>query len=302
MEDITENSSISQYKEKPRAVCISASEQDKNNYLESDKKTLLKKFPRLGNKNDTAQDFFNTIIQNEFPDGITKLVFIRKHSLESNGSRLAIRPQRMPGDYLSRALPEDKTLVFRGYVWGDFFKVDGVAEYSDEPLLPYEVECRIVRYDKPVQVKASGGNFMFNLLEEMASLNEHTRNRLVEWSSYIDWRREIVKARMHGVRYSRVEYRQGRLVFTLQFPSKEAFNSESRWLIKSELAAYDENKYSDEDGNFSYNENRTAKEKFEPVGELARGFKRQGRTVGDHFEIEFAYDFPNVGELEEMSD
>ena len=96
---------------------------------------------------------------------------------------------------------------------------------------------------------------------------------------------------MHGVPYIRVRTQNEYIVFTLRFQNREAYDSEIKWLKKSELAAYDEKQYSDDKGNFSYNEERNFREKLEPLGSMARNFKRQGREVGDHFEIDLVYNF-----------
>lgn len=304
-EDIAENSSLEQYQSKPRALCMNVADpeyQRNSNFLESSKKDLLKRYPKFEDSRAEARDFFSTIIQNVFVEGISKHVFIRNYTLAGNRNpRVAIRLQRTPWDYLSKFMPENKTLLFKGSVKGNFFVVDSVSDHYDEPLLPYEVECRIIRYDNQERVKADNGNFLYDLAAEAASLNEHTGQRLVEWNNYINWRSNIVKARMHGVPYIRVRTQNEYIVFTLRFQNREAYDSEIKWLKKSELAAYDEKQYSDDKGNFSYNEERNFREKLEPLGSMARNFKRQGREVGDHFEIDLVYNFPASDEFEEMS-
>lgn len=302
--DIIENSNITQYQKVSKALGMNV---DKNaKQLEYDKNTLLRIYPHLGNKELEASNFFDEIVKKEFIDGITKKIFVRNYMLENSSLRkLAFRPERTPEDYLSKSMPDDKTLLFKGYVRGDFFVIYGVSEQYAEELLPYEVECKIVRYDDLARLKARsyGGNFLFDLADASASLNMHTRQRLVEWKNYIEWRRNIVKARMNGVKYIRVESEKDNLVFTLQFNSKEEYEVERKWLQKGELAAYDGKEYADNNGKFSYDEkNNNHRETFQPLGNFIRRASHKGRQVGNHFEIELTYAIPDRDELEEMNE
>lgn len=307
-EDITENSEITQYQNASKALCIKVKEKSDNGkyyHLDNDRKTLTSKHPKMDTKAVSTAHFFNEIIINEFVDGISKTVFVRNYTLDDNPTnrRLAMRPQRIPGDFFSRFLPENVTLLFKGYVQGNRFVVDGVSEQYNEDVLPYEVECSIIRYDDENRVRQSGGNFLFDLVDSAASLNEHTKERLEEWKDYIKWRRTIVKKRMHGARYVNVDSKDGNLVFTLQFPDKDSYDAEAKWLKRGELAAYDSKEYSDKDGNFEYNEERHRwNEKFEPVGSQVRRLSKDGHEVNGYYEIKLVYAVPDSDEIEEMTD
>lgn len=308
-EDITENSEITQYQNTSKALCIRANDKvgSKNhNYLQNDKKNLLQKYPRFGMEDTAAADFFDEIIKNVFRDGIAQDTFVRNYTFDDSNTKnpkLAIRYKRVPHDYLSNIFPLNKTLLFKGYASGDYFVVDGVSEQYDEELLSYEVPCRITRYDDASRVKGTGGNFLYDLADAAASLNEHTKERLEEWKDYIRWRRTIVKKRMHGVRYTNVESKDGNLAFTLQFPDKDSYDAEAKWLKRGELAAYDGKEYSDEAGNFVYNEDHHRwHEKFEPVGSQIRRLSKEGREVNGLYEIELVYAVPDNDEIEEMTD
>lgn len=305
-DDIADNSNIDDYQNESNPLCIKANDKttaNRWNPLESNKKNMLQKYPAMGLAESAPADFFDAIIQKEFIDGITKKVYIRNYTLDNSKTlRLAIRPERTPGDYLSQFLPDNKTLLFKGFVSGDYFIVDSITDQYDENLLPYEVECNIIRYDDSARVKQAHGNFLFDLADDAASLNEHTKQRLQEWKDYISWRRTIVKKRMHGARYVNVDNKEGNLAFTLQFPSKEAYELEAKWLKRGELAAYDEKDYSNDDGQFAYIEERHRwKENFEPLGSIVRRFKMEGHEVNGHYEIELVYSVPDSDDIEEMT-
>ena len=309
-EDITENSEIIQYQSASKALCIRANDKVQNNhhnYLQKDKKNLLQKYPGFGMEDVVAADFFDEIIKGVFIDGIAQDTFVRNYTFSDSNTKnpkLAIRYKRIPCDYLSNFLPVNKTLLFKGYASGDYFVVNSVSEQYDEELLQYEVSCRIIRYDDASRVKGTGGNFLYELADAAASLNEHTKERLEEWKDYIKWRRTIVKKRMHGARYVSVDNKDDNLAFTLWFPNKESYAAESKWLKRGELAAYDGKEYSDEDGNFAYHEERHRwNEKFEPVGSQMHRLSKDGREVNGHYEIELVYAVPdNDDNIEEMMD
>ena len=116
-----------------------------------------------------AADFFDEIIKHVFKDGIAQDTFVRNYTLDgSDNLKLAIRPKRTPHDYLSDILPDNKSLLFKGYVSGNYFVVNGVTEQYDEELLSYEVECRITRYDDESRVREAGGNFLYGLADTAA--------------------------------------------------------------------------------------------------------------------------------------
>lgn len=308
-ENITENSEITQYQNNSKALCIKANNKVQSNrhyYLQDDKNDLLQKYPGFGMKDAVTADFFDTVINNVFRDGIAQDTFVRNYTFNDGNKKnpkLAIRYKRVPHDFLSNILPSNKTLLFKGYVSGDYFVVDGVSEQYDEELLSYEVPCRITRYDDASRVKGAGGNFLYDLADAAASLNEHTKERLEEWKDYIKWRRTIVQKRMHGVRYTNIANKDGNLAFTLQFPDKDSYDAEAKWLKCGELAAYDGKEYSDEDGNFVYNEERhRGNEKSKPVGSQIRHLSQKGREVNGHYEIELVYTVPDDDEFEEMTD
>lgn len=310
-EDITENKEITRYQSNSKALCIKANDKVQNNRsnhsLQNDMKNLLRKYPGFGMDDAVPADFFDAVIKNVFRDGISQDTFVRNYTFSDSNTKnpkLAIRYKRVPYDYLSNILfPINKTLLFKGFVSGNYFIVDGVSEQYDEELLSYEVPCRITRYDDATRVKGSGGNFLFDLADAAASLNEHTKERLKEWKDYINWRRTIVKKRMHGVRYVSVENKDGNLAFVLQFPDKDSYDAEAKWLKRGELAAYDGKDYSDKNGNFEYNEERhRSNEKFEPLGSQIRNLSKEGHKVNGHYEIELVYAVPDTDDTEEMTD
>lgn len=303
--DITDNSNITEYQNIKRPICISLSNRTEKS-LNICKKDLIKKYPQLGNIKEEHTVFFENIIKNVFVDGISTTVFIRNNTFKKQNSKnnflkLSIRPKRYPNDYLSNALPIEKTLLFKGEVGGDYFYIESISDQYDDEVLPYEVECQIIRYDDPIHVKKAQGNFLYELADQAASLNEYTQSRLFAWSDYIDWRRKIVKARMHGVKYSNVTCKEGFLVFTILFKNKEAYENERKLLTRGELAAYDEGLYSDDNGNFTYNAARNIKDKFESIGSYAGKSRTEIKEVSGHLEVSLSYDVYESDDLVDLS-
>lgn len=297
--NVEETCNYAQRRNNSNALCMNAKDLQQN-MLERAGEILLEKYPELGNLENGAVNFFNAIIQKQFKNGIRNSVFIRNYTLSENGQRLnlAIRLKKTVGDFLFKVMPENKTLLFKGFVENNYFWVTDVSEDYDGEKLPYEVESQIIRYDAPEQVKKNGGNCLYQLADTAAHLNDITRNRAAQWLDYIDWRRNIIKAGMRGAKYIHVESNGGNLIFTLQFESKEKFESERKWLFKRELAAYDGTDYADAEGSFSYSEDKTYPQ---DVGKLVGKSKSEGREINGHFEIQLTYTVPNKEKQDDLT-
>lgn len=302
--DISDNKTIRQYQQSSRAICIKVHNKSKSG-LDFEMKRLMSKYPQLGLEAKSAEDFFNEIISKEFEDGFPKTVFIRNNTLDDSPGyrRVTIRPKRLTNDYFSHFLPENKTLLLKGNISGNYFYVESVFEDYNEDVLPYEVECLIKRYDDELRVSSEGGNFLYDFVDNVLSINEHTRKRLDDWKSYIKWRRTIIKKRMHGAHYVSVKCEDGNLAFTLRFKNHDVYKSELKWIRFGELAAYDGKEYSDEQGNFKYNDEDLSRrnEKLQPLGRFIRSRDKGINKKGD-YEVEIVYSVPDNEFLEEIDD
>lgn len=312
VEDVAKNSEISQYQDTANVLCINVlngqgtkKQGSKKDWLPGDKDRLLKKYPKFEMEDKSPRDFFMEIIQKLFTDGFKKDTFFRSYVLGDKIGQnppLAIRYKRTLGDYLSDKLPDNKTLMFKGFASGNYFVVTSVSEQYNEDQLCFEAPCQITRYDDKSRVKRRGG-FLYKLAKEAESLNKYTKERLQEWKDYIKWRRTIVIENQHryAARYVKVENKDGYLAFTLQFPDKESYDVMAKKLkAKEGLAAYDYKQCSDDNGDFLYDEK--SKVRFNQLGKCKRDLcSKEGREINGRYEIELVYAFPkNQDDLKGM--
>lgn len=241
--------------------------EERLNLLDESKENLFRLFPNIANM--PADDKLETLLRSTFPDGIKTRVFIRNLTFEgANGfdkKNLAIRPTIVPGCYLQSVLKPGMSLVFKGRVRGKEFVVDSIYDTTDTEQLDYEVECDVTPFRDASRVRE---NFLFDILEQAASITKHTSARLDEWESYLRWKRTVAQQQIAGCKYYDVTYDEtgSQLVFELVAESKEAFDAFKRHLRSREILAFGNN-YSSETWEFAFNEEGDRK------GRRARGVR-----------------------------
>lgn len=157
------------------------------NRLKTSEKKLCQKFPAI--QNMQVDNRLKTILENEFPSGFPKNIYIRNLTFQKGTkdiSVLAIRPEMAPGDYLLELLSDGITLMFRGHIWGREFIVDDIYDTADTEQLDFEVAASINPRNNPNDVRS---NFFFDILEKTESLAKYTSERLEDWKEYLQWYR-----------------------------------------------------------------------------------------------------------------
>lgn len=227
--------------------------ESKLNSLSESKDNLFRLFPDIANM--PADNKLETLLRSTFPDGIKMRVYIRNLTFEGqNGSDkkvLAIRPAITPGCYLQSVLKPGMSLMFKGRVRGKEFVVDSIYDTTDTEQLDYEVTCDVTPFRDPSRVQQ---NFLFDVLEQAASITKHTSTRLDEWESYLCWKRAVAQQQIAGCKYYSVSYDEtkAQLVFELVAESKEVFGSFRRNLRSRDILAFGNN-YSSETWEFAFN-------------------------------------------------
>lgn len=221
-------------------ICIKAecAMRRNGNRLATSQKVLRHQYPDAF-ENLPEDSFFDTIISRTFPEGVLFKAYFRNMSLsEADAPRLTMRPVLLPGSYLQRALGEKGvTLLFNGHVAGRVFVIDSVSATADGPRLSYESECGIRRFDNDQKVVY---NRLYDLGNQSESLLSFTKDHLQEWRNYLDWKRAVIKSRLFGCKYIRLEQdpgKQDQLLFTLAVESEDAF-TKLRKSLRDELSIY----------------------------------------------------------------
>ena len=225
--------------------------ESKLNSLSESKDNLFRLFPDIANM--PADNKLETLLRSTFPDGIKMRVYIRNLTFEGqNGKKvLAIRPVITPGCYLQSVLKPGMSLMFKGRVRGKEFVVDSIYDTTDTEQLDYEVMCDVTPFRDLSRVQQ---NFLFDVLEQAASIAKHTSTRLDEWESYLRWKRTVAQQQIAGCKYYSVSYDEtkAQLVFELVAESEEVFGSFKRNLRSRDILAFGNN-YSSETWEFAFN-------------------------------------------------
>lgn len=229
--------------------------------LDTSLKILKNKFPKIKELAANQEEPLEYILRKVFPDGMKKSFYVRNLSYDrfnpikgvvELNKILGIRPERLPGDFLNQILPEGQSLIFKGHIDTRSFVVDEIYATSDEERLDYESYYAATCYEDPDRVKHTK---LYELADESKSLTKHTRNRLEEWRTYLDWKKKIIEKKIYGCKYIKVDcdIKNRLLVFWLAAASEDDFTKFRKYLRSDDLLVYN-NAYSKKRWVFEYND------------------------------------------------
>lgn len=214
-------------------ICITLNPKDeRRNKLKTSEEVLCKKFPNI--KNIVSDNKLQEIINNVFPEGFNKQMYIRNLTFEKNGHDiivLAIRPEIYPGDYLHNLLPEGTSLLFKGHLGGKEFIIDSIHEVADTEQLDFEVDGTAIPYRNPSMIT---WNFLYDIKDNAESLTQYTGEKLQEWREYLQWKKEFARRQVHGCKYFKITFDEDskKLIFWLVCENKEYFQIFRKYLYR----------------------------------------------------------------------
>ena len=233
-------------------ICIKANDNDSKNFrLKRTEEDLYRKYPKF--KEIPSEERIQEILRGVFPEGFVKRMYVRNLTFTNrNGfdiKLLGIRPERTLGDFLSDYIPDGTSLLFKGHIGGKQFVVDAVYEVADTDKLDYEVYVSATPYNTPERIRA---NFLYDILDDAASLTAYTSEKLEEWKEYLRWKRELARRQIFGCKYFKVEFDEvkRRLLFSLVFENEDEFKSFKRYLSR-DIQVFD-NSYSKDNWHFVF--------------------------------------------------
>lgn len=232
-------------------ICIKLNNK-KNTRISKSEKVLYDKFPKL--KEIESENRMEKILTGVFPEGFAKHMYIRNLTFthQNNGSDvkiLGIRPERTPGDFLDGYIPNDVSLLFKGYISGKVFIVNSIYEVANTEQLDFEADVVATPYENPERIRS---NFLYDILDKAGSLTEYTGEKLEEWKEYLQWKLELAKRQIYGCKYYKVAFDdvKKRLNFWLVFENKDTFIAFRKYLGR-DIQVFD-NDYSNDKWRFEF--------------------------------------------------
>lgn len=250
-------------------ICIKLNDKSTVKISKSEK-VLCDKFPKL--KEISSVNLMAKILAGLFPEGFPKHMYIRNLTFthQNSGSdvkMLGIRPERTNGDFLDGYVPNDVSLLLKGYIAGKIFIVNSIYEVANTEQLNFEVDVVAIPYENPEMI---GSNFLYDILNEANSLTKYTGDKLEEWKEYLQWKMELAKRQIYGCKYYKVAFDdlKKRLNFWLVFEDKDTFTAFRKYLGR-DIQVFD-NDYSKDKWHFDFaGDTNNKRQRFNSV-ELGR--------------------------------
>lgn len=151
---------------------------------------------------------------------------------------LALRPQLNPVQ--PWPFPKGCSLAVRGYwprrVASPIFMIQEFIEVADAPVHSYERDLSVIVYHANPQLLPASQRINNVLTAELAHdlppISVKTREKLVDWSDFLKWKRKLVSEKTRGLRYIHRGWQEEKLVFTVvgddDTTVKEIFRTISR--------------------------------------------------------------------------
>ncbi|MEI0797133.1 AAA domain-containing protein [Brachyspira intermedia] len=180
-------------------------------------------------------------------------IYRDKKGEERESRKLYLRPRK--GRFLEDNISDDLTLSFRGYISIGYFVINEISIIGNyEGCKEFEKEINVIPHHANIP-PGHRGDYLNELINSTESIRMHLNNNLENWEGYLDWREELVKIRLVGIKYFNYYYNEDKqlIVFHLVSPSKNEFDRIRRYFIREKVKVFD-NKYSTNRWVFRFNE------------------------------------------------
>ena len=180
-------------------------------------------------------------------EGMLNLLFPHGMPMEYYAANLSI--ENRPDDNLSLALrpvinpeqpwpfPRGCSLAVRGFwptrVPSPVFMVQDLFEVADAPGHSYERSLSVVVYqDNPQlpRIQRNNNALTRELAFELPPISITTREKLVDWTEFLKWKRKLVSEKTRGLRFIQREWQEDRIVFRVIGESEQSLREVHRSL------------------------------------------------------------------------
>jgi len=248
-------------------------------------------FPSIDENDGNA--LFEHFVNLFFPNGISGNYFISNTSLDKERFDITIRPNLIEKPRLSEELPKNITLCARGHLFPDdlispYLTIDRINDITNTELKAFEIDSEVTNYNADTNNKFSPNRFNENIfsaeyLTDLPEISKATKEKLVNWIEYLDWRTEYVNQRLFGVRYLQCRCVDDKLVFTFVAKDKGSFNTIKKLSNREKLMAVSLDSSTNE---WEYNHNSDSRTRYYYFGEFNK-IENTNYTLEDDVSIPF---------------
>ncbi len=183
-----------------------------------------------------------------FPNGMPLSFHAANLSLEDrpdDNINLALRPQLNPNQ--PWPFPKGCSLAVRGFwprrVASPIFMIQEFIEVADAPSHDYEHDLAVIVYHANPQVMAASQRINNALTSDLAHqlppISIRTREKLVDWSDFLKWKRKLVSEKTRGLRFIDRGWQDDKFIFTVIAENGESANEIYRAISRQDVMAFD---------------------------------------------------------------
>ena len=194
--------------------------------------------------------------------------------------KLYLRPRK--NRFLEDNISDDLTLSFRGYIREGFFVINEISIIGNyEGKKEFEEEITVIPYHTNIP-SGYRGEYLNGLINSTESIRVHLNKNLENWKSYLDWREELVKTRLVGIKYFNYYYNEKKqlIVFHLVSPSKAEFDKIRKYFRRESIKVFD-NEYSTNRWVFRFNEKNRSSRNAVSLGKFSMIIKEMSSTPSE---------------------
>lgn len=194
------------------------------------------------------EDPINKALELIFPNGMPLNFHAANLSLEDrpdDNINLALRPQLNPNQ--PWPFPKGCSLAVRGFwprrVASPIFMIQEFIEVADAPAHTYERDLSVIVYHANPQVMAASQRINNALTSELAHqlppISITTREKLVDWSDFLKWKRKLVSEKTRGLRFIDRGWQDEKLVFRVIAENGESAKEIYRAISRQDVIAFE---------------------------------------------------------------
>lgn len=204
--------------------------------IKASEKKLEKKYPGIFG-NITENKTVN-LVNNLFPLGLPKNIYVSCLPESANGRNndfitYRFRIIRTPNDYLSRFMPDNRTITFNAIFKNRScgIKIQDVSETLSRPCCINEIALTITPQDYKSRENVRQ-EFLTYIQTKAIEKRNNIDAHLNLWRDYLDWLEALCISQMRGFRYNNfiIDEENNQILFSVLFENEKDADNSIRYL------------------------------------------------------------------------